>query len=71
MTRKDFVKLAEALRLFNTRMTLDLHFDNTYDERVYQEAWEALLVRIEDVCSASNSNFDRDRFRQAVLLPWS
>lgn len=67
MTRRDFNALAAALAAFRTRMWLDLSFDNTYDEKVYERALQTLSSSMADLCAASNPRFDRPRFLRAAL----
>lgn len=51
MTRKDYEKIAEALRLTESRDRW--------------EAWSGLVERIADILAADNERFDRARFKRA------
>ena len=60
MTRKDYIKLAAAIKATQQHVCVD----NTMEEG-WHAGISALQIRIEDILRADNERFDRGRFMQA------
>jgi len=58
MTRKDFIKLAESLGVFQYHMASD-------PEELGQE-YENLVDNIKHICKSTNNDFDNVRFDNAI-----
>lgn len=62
MTRKDYVRLAAALK--DSHDTIGDRAYRNYSERV--SGWLFAAFAIEDALAAENGRFDRERFRRAA-----
>ena len=60
MTRKDFIKLADSLGIFQ-------HYLSINDDDITDE-FQNLVDSIKHICKSSNNNFDNSRFDERIYL---
>ena len=59
MTRKDFIKLADSLGIFQHHLSIN-------DNDTIREEYQNLIDNIKHICKSANPKFDSSRFDEKI-----